>query len=91
MSQSPGMMAEGRPLGLGCSPCASLGGGVGGLARIGVFGCAPGAPRRRGMIAEGRPLGLSFERRVRCCGRLEGVVRLGVGFFRFREVVAWRG
>ena len=43
------------------------------------------------MIAEGRPLGLSFERRVRCCGRLEGVVRLGAGFFRFREVVAWRG
>ena len=48
MSQSPGMIADGRLLGLGCSRCASLGGGDGGVVRIGVFGCAIGAPRRRG-------------------------------------------
>ena len=87
MSQSPGMMADGRPLGIRMFdlflPGVAVMAGSGGLGFRMWAWCAP---------AEGRPLGVSFERLVRCCGRLGGVVRLGAGFcFRFREVVAWRG
>ena len=48
MSQSPGLMADGRPLGLGCSLCASPGTRFWRIRADWGFGCAVGAPRRRG-------------------------------------------